>query len=191
MLLLLILVFIGVFVVLSLLLIAGGVGATEKTKATLAALESALATIGGRRQDEVVDLRKQDLLSAVPWINRWLLKIELAPRLRTLLYQAQVPWTVGGLMLMSFASFLVPAYIVYLRTHQVLFAPLIGLFLGCFPLVYVLSKRSKRFAKFEAGLPEALDLMVSALRAGHSLNSALGLVASETPDPVGPEFRIC
>jgi tight adherence protein B len=33
--------------------------------------------------------------------------------------------------------------------------------------------------------------MVSALRVGHSLNSALSLVSRECPDPVSTEFRIC
>jgi len=51
--------------------------------------------------------------------------------------------------------------------------------------------RSRRFLKFQEGLPEALDLMVSALRAGHSLIAAMGLVARECPDPVGVEFRGC
>ncbi len=59
------------------------------------------------------------------------------------------------------------------------------------PLVYVLSKRRQRFTKFEENLPEALDLMVNALRAGHSLTAAIGLVARESPDPIGGEFRIC
>jgi tight adherence protein B len=65
------------------------------------------------------------------------------------------------------------------------------LLLGAMPLVYVLNKRKQRFDKFEQGLPETLDLMVSALRAGHSLISALDLAASEAPDPIGTEFRIC
>jgi tight adherence protein B len=59
------------------------------------------------------------------------------------------------------------------------------------PLGYVLFKRRKRFEAFEQGLPAALDLIVSALRSGHSLISALGLVGKETPDPIGREFRIC
>ena len=59
------------------------------------------------------------------------------------------------------------------------------------PLAGRCFKRNKRFGKFEQGLPEALDLMVSALRAGHSLIAAMGLVARECPDPVGSEFRIC
>jgi tight adherence protein B len=92
---------------------------------------------------------------------------------------------------MSLACFLIPAYLVYLRTGAVIVASLIGLLLGGAPLFYVVSKRKQRFARFEQGLPEAIDLIVSALRAGHSLVSALGLVANESPDPIGPEFKIC
>ena len=131
------------------------------------------------------------MLSAVPWINRWLLKIELAPRLRSTLYQANVSWTAGGLLLMSVACFVIPSYLLYLRTGTLAFALLIGLLLGFAPFAYVLHKRSQRFKKFEEELPEALDLMVSALRAGHSLVASLGLVGSESPDPIGGEFKIC
>jgi tight adherence protein B len=55
----------------------------------------------------------------------------------------------------------------------------------------VLFKRSRRFNQFEKILPEALDLMVSGLRAGHSLVAAMALVARECPAPVGTEFKIC
>ena len=190
--LLLILVFVGVFAVFALLLVASGIGASQRTKETLARLESTLVV--GRNADttdEILDLRKQELFSAVPWLNRWLLRLEIAPRLRILLYQAHLKWTVGGLLLMSLACFLIPAYLVYLRTGAVIVASLIGLLLGGAPLFYVVSKRKQRFARFEQGLPEAIDLIVSALRAGHSLVSALGLVANESPDPIGPEFKIC
>jgi tight adherence protein B len=44
--------------------------------------------------------------------------------------------------------------------------------------------------KFEEGIPEALELIVSALRVGHSLNAAMGLVSRECADPVGGEFRV-
>jgi tight adherence protein B len=188
---LLALVFIGVFVVLALLLIASGTGASEQTKQTLAVLESALAVEHSQNGDPMLDLRKSELLSAVPWINRWLLKIEVAPRMRTLLYQANVKWTAGGLIVMSVACFILPAYLIYLRTGTVIFAAAIGLVTAGAPIFYVLHKRRQRFNKFEQELPEALDLMVSALRAGHSLVAALGLVAHESPDPIGVEFRVC
>lgn len=191
MLLLLALVFVGIFLVVALLLIASGTGASQRTKQTLALLSSALAVGTRQLEDQIVDIRKHELLSAVPWINRWLLKIELAPRLRSTLYQANVKWTAGGLLLMSLACFVIPSYVLYLRTGSVAFAFLIGLLLSFAPFAYVFHKRSQRFSKFEEELPEALDLMVSALRAGHSLVAALGLVGSESPDPIGGEFKIC
>jgi tight adherence protein B len=40
-------------------------------------------------------------------------------------------------------------------------------------------------------LPESLDLMVSAIRAGHSFTSAMGLASKESPEPVKREFRQC
>ncbi len=111
--------------------------------------------------------------------------------MRLLLYQADLKWTAGSLLLMSVVCFVIPAYLIYLRTGAVIISLLLGLLLGASPFFYVLYKRTQRFNKFEQGLPEALDLMVSALRAGHSFNSALDLAASESPDPIGKEFRIC
>ncbi|MGA1983684.1 MAG: type II secretion system F family protein [Acidobacteriaceae bacterium] len=188
---LVVVVFAGVFVVLALLLFASGAGASEQTKQTLANLESALATNRSDLRDQMVDIRKTELLSAVPWVNRWLLSMALAPRLRTLLLQSNLSWTAGRLLFMSLFCFLIPAYLVYLRTGATAFAVLIGVLTGFGPLMYVRHKRRQRFDKFEQGLPEALDLIVSALRAGHSLIAALRLVAHESPEPIGGEFRIC
>jgi tight adherence protein B len=191
MLLILVLVFLSVFVVSALLLSAGGTGASRQAKQTIANLDAALASGRQDFHDQIVDLRKNELLSAIPWVNRWLLRIELAPRLRTLLYQSGLKWTTGGLLLISLACFAIPAYLAYLRVEVLTFAVLIGLLVGSLPLVFVLHKRRARFNQIEQELPEALDLMVSALRAGHSLVAALRLVAYESPQPIGGEFRIC
>jgi tight adherence protein B len=191
MLLILVLVFASVYVVIALLLVAKGTGASQRAKQVLANLEAALASGRTSAMDQIVDLRRDELFSAIPWINRWLLKIELAPRLRTLLYQANLKWTTSVLLLLSVTCFVIPAYLVYMRTGVIALAVLIGLFMSIAPLGFVFYKRSQRFTKFEQNLPEALDLMVGALRAGQSLIAALKLVGNETPDPIGGEFRIC
>lgn len=191
MLLVIVLVFLGVFGVVALLLTATGTGASKETKRTLTVLQAALSTDKQTSPDPIVDIRKQELFSAVPLINRVLLKLEVAPRLRHLLYQANLKWTAGGLILMSVACFLIPSYITYMRIRSVPISLLIGALLGGAPFFYVLFKRRSRFNKFEQHLPEALDLMVSAMRAGHSLNSSLDLVAHEAQDPIATEFRIC
>jgi tight adherence protein B len=189
--LIIVIVFGGVFAVVSLLMIAAGTGASQQTKKVLATLDSALATSWTNTSDQIVDLRKQELLSAIPWIHRWLLKIELAPRLRLLLYQANLKWTAGGLILMCSGAFVVPSYLRYLQSGDLVSSLIIGVVLGAAPIAFVFHKRKGRFKKFETELPDALDLMVSALRVGHSLNSALSLVSRECPDPVSTEFRIC
>src|SRR5437016_4474537 len=134
MLTLLVLVFFAVFAVSALLLTASRTGASKQTEQTMNVLNAALAT-GNRAAalDQIVDIRKEELLSAVPLLNRLLLRLEIAPRLRTLLYQADLQWTAGGLILMSIASFLIPAYLLYLRTGVVIFSLLIGALLGSGP----------------------------------------------------------
>ncbi len=145
MLLLLVLVFASVFIVFALVLIASGTGASERTKQTLAVLESALVSEKAESHDQIVDVRREDLLSAVPWINRWLLKLEIAPRLRILLYQANLKWTAGGLLLMTFACFAVPSYLLYLRTGAGIFSFLFGALLGAAPIMYVIQKAQTAF----------------------------------------------
>jgi tight adherence protein B len=50
--------------------------------------------------------------------------------------------------------------------------------------------RAKRIAKFSEQLPEALDIIVRGLRAGHPFRVALGLASREMADPIGTEFGI-
>jgi tight adherence protein B len=185
------LVFLGVFAVVALLMVAGASGATQEAKQVIASLDSALATETPQVRDQIVNLRKSEMLSGIPWLNKKLLKVDLAPRLHTLLHQADLKWTAGGLMCGCGLLFAISAYIVFLRFDNILFALLVGVALGLAPFGWVLFKRSRRFSKFQEGLPEALDLMVSALRAGHSLNAAMGLVARECTPPVGTEFKVC
>ena len=71
--------------------------------------------------------------------------------------------------------------------------PPAGLFAGagaaCLPYMYVMYLGAKRTWKFEELFPEAIDLVSRAIRSGHALPAALGMVASEVPHPVGTEFR--
>jgi tight adherence protein B len=57
------------------------------------------------------------------------------------------------------------------------------------PHMFVQFKGGRRSWKFEEQFPEAVDLVARALRAGHALPTAIGMVAGEVPDPVGAEFK--
>lgn len=58
------------------------------------------------------------------------------------------------------------------------------------PLLVLRRARSRRILKFAQQLPDALDMIVRSLRAGHPASVAIGLVAREMPDPLGTEFGI-
>jgi tight adherence protein B len=57
------------------------------------------------------------------------------------------------------------------------------------PYLIFRSKRTRRFDKFEEQLPEAIDMLGRAIRAGHPLSSGLKMVADEAGEPVASEFR--
>lgn len=185
-----ILTFVAIFAILAPILIWWTGAAKTDTKEAAAALDTAIGKAQIEANSVVINFQKNELVSAIPWLNKQLEKLELIPRIRRMLMQAELKWTPGQLILMSAVAFAVPGYLVHWRTGSFPLGVLIGGAIGFAPTGFVLFKRSKRFGKFERGLPEALDLMVSALRVGHSFNSALGLVTRECPDPVGPEFRI-
>ena len=190
MLLIVIFVFLGVFGVIVLLAMASGSGSTEQARVLMTRLESAIAVGKPEMSDLIVDVRKTDMISSIPWLDQLLGKVEIAPRLRRLLAQANLKWSVGGVILACCACFAIPAYLIYLRTDAILFGILIGLLTGSGPILYIVYMKNKRMGKFEQGLPEALELIVSALRVGHSLNAAMGLVSRECADPIGGEFRL-
>jgi tight adherence protein B len=68
--------------------------------------------------------------------------------------------------------------------------PLAVFVCGAFaPIGFLLLAKSRRLARFEEQFPEALDLLSRALRAGHAFQTAMGMVADDLKEPVGPEFR--
>ncbi len=73
------------------------------------------------------------------------------------------------------------------RIHYSLFFVLPPL-LACMPFMLVVMKRRSRMKLFEKQLPEALDMIGRALRAGHSLGSGFQLASGEIPEPLGTEF---
>jgi tight adherence protein B len=190
--LIVVLIFIAIFAVIAPVLVMwSGAGKGGSNKQVMAALDNALVAGSKENRAPILDFRKSELLSNIPWLDKLLSRVDLIPRLRKILNQAEVKSTPGTLLLMCAAFFAIPGYLIRLRTDSIVLGLLVGAALGFVPLSFVLIKRGQRFKKFEQGLPDALDLMTSALRVGHSFNSALSLVARECADPIGSEFKAC
>jgi len=61
---------------------------------------------------------------------------------------------------------------------------------GIIPALILLMLRKRRLARFTEQLPEAIDVMVRSLRAGHPMTVAIGMVANEMRDPIGSDFGV-
>lgn len=134
-------------------------------------------------------LIKQRLLSDAPAMERILLQIPRIHALDRLLLQSGLRLKVAGFL----------AYVVLAAVAGVLAAmyfgfPLIvvlafGLVAAALPFIYVVNARQKRLDKIEQQLPEAIELMSRALKAGHAFSGALQMVGSEGAEPIATEFR--
>jgi tight adherence protein B len=74
-----------------------------------------------------------------------------------------------------------------LRVHPGLI-PLLAMFLAGMPFLWLLLRRGRRLKAFGAQLPDAMELVGRALRAGQSLPAGFQMVSTEMSDPIGKEF---
>jgi tight adherence protein B len=76
----------------------------------------------------------------------------------------------------------------WLAGVRIWMAPLAGITLFFVPFAWLLNKRWSRLRAFASQLPESLELVARALRAGHSLAAGMHVVAEEMPAPIADEF---
>lgn len=143
-----------------------------------------------RRGQQPKALSKTRLALQAPWL-RWVLRY--APGVQTL------TWLIrrSGSQL-SLVQVMALCAGLGLATASLIFwglggpwwiSGLSGCVAWALPWLWLLHREKKRRLRFEDQLPEALDFMTRALRAGYGLSIAMGMVSDELPDPVGGEFK--
>ena len=111
--------------------------------------------------------------------------------LERLIDQSGLGWGVWNAMLLMVASGGAAASAALLWTDNLVIACL-AMAVGMIALVPVLIvRRARRMAKFQQQLPDVLDLLARAVRAGESLEQAVALVGEKTAEPMAGEFRRC
>ena len=109
-------------------------------------------------------------------MNRILVKFPGAIGLQLLMTQAGSRWSVGTLIIGSVVLACFAAWGMSVAV-PIAWLPLgLGVAAGGIPYLYLYLKRQGRFQKFDTQLPEAIDLMGRALRAGHAIISAVQIV---------------
>jgi tight adherence protein B len=133
---------------------------------------------------------KQRLLAEASEIERVLMRFPRVQQVDRLLVQSGLNWTMGKFLGVTFALVIAVLIVGLVLRFYWLFIVLGMAAVATLPYLYVLKARNKRIHTIEGQLPDALELMSRALRAGHSFPSSLEMVATEAPAPIAGEFRV-
>ena len=145
---------------------------------------------GGDRSTQARLVRDR-MLSDAPWMQRVLLKFPRVHSLDRFILQAGLEWTVSHVLLAcALAGVLVFLATTSLANQPVLIAFLAGAVGAAMPMLYLNHRRARRLAHLERQLPDALDLVTRALRAGHSFASSVQMIGEEMSEPIASEFRM-
>jgi len=145
--------------------------------------------IGDAGSELAVSITKERLLSRDPGLQRLLKGWPPVLALDRLLQQSGMGGTVARLLLVMLA---VPPLVLALSSAIGLGWPLrlaLTALAGALPAMLVSRAKQKRLASIDSLLPDALDMMGRAMRAGHAFPTTLKMIADEMPQPLAGEFR--
>lgn len=149
------------------------------------------ALSAGRNGATGVDIVKKRTLSQIPWFNEILvnLKAPTISRMERLHQQAYARQPLGFFILLSAATAAGGAYLMFILSRSMLAALVTAGLAAFIPWVYLSFRKNRRLRDFERQLPDALDMIARALKAGHALTGGFQMVAMEFADPARTEFR--
>jgi tight adherence protein B len=143
--------------------------------------------VGKRKDDPSTDILRKSAFESDKQSLLELLTPNL-PSLKRIFTQADCHIKPASLFGVGLMLALLGATLSWLARVPWFLAPLAGLVLFFIPLFWLLNKRRVRLKTFASQLPDALELVARALRAGHSLAAGMHVVAEEMPPPISDEF---
>ncbi|RJG17806.1 type II secretion system F family protein [Massilia cavernae] len=149
-----------------------------------------LRVMSADHASKAVSITRKRVMSSSPAIQRLLSTIPRAALLDRLLLQSGKSWTVGQFLGVSLGLAAAAALVAAWFAMPLLIQLAAGAAAAILPLPLVSRARSERLNRIETQLPDALDLMSRALRAGHAFPTALKMVGDEMSDPLAGEFSI-
>jgi tight adherence protein B len=147
------------------------------------------ALAAGDGSQESRSLLKVALQGEPTWLTRLLVASPRASAIDRWLQQSGSNVSVGRFVLVSTMAGVSVALLAMVLRLPLPLALLLGAVGFVVPAIVVTVRRSRRLRRFDEQLPDCLDLIARALRAGHAFPSALQMVGSEAADPVASEFQ--
>ena len=135
------------------------------------------------------ELLREQRAEMPEWLAPLAAKFPSVSDLAILLEQSRSTWSVSTFLLLTAGLGLGGGAFGSLLGMGLLLAVAGAAVGAAVPYVILVLKRKRRFAAFEEGFPEAIDLLARSARAGHAFQSGLREVSEETQDPIKEEFR--
>ena len=178
------------FVAVVLALEGGYTVWASKSSAESKRLAARLRNLGSAGTQAPLSIERIRRRNHWSWLDEHL--ITLLPngdRLMRYLETSGTGTTSGEIVVTSAALGLVGFFVPMMLARPLVYSVLGALVLAVIPWWRLSRQRDKRIRLFEKQIPEALDLMGRAMRAGHAFPTAVQMVADEMADPIGGEFR--
>ncbi|MEJ7810134.1 MAG: type II secretion system F family protein [Gemmatimonadaceae bacterium] len=129
---------------------------------------------------------RDESFSELPLLNRLLTGRDLTGRIATQLRQAGSTLNPGSFVLIVAVS---AAAGFLIGSRYDILGMVAGTAVGvALPFAWLKRRQSKRLSAFEEQLPEAIDMLVSAMKSGYSFHSATNFLGQELAAPLGSEF---
>lgn len=180
-----------IFVTIALLLESSYLVWRSHRGAAAKKLRSRLEAVSGRATAAHPQLLKQRRSGELNGIERRLRAVAGMRALDSQIEQAGLSWSASRLLL-TCAVFGLGGWILASVTLRQSF--LTGLAAGAvfatLPFLYMRRQRARRLASIERQLPDTLDLLTRALRAGHAFTAGLKMAGEELAEPIAGEFRM-
>ncbi|MBU1223243.1 MAG: type II secretion system F family protein [Gammaproteobacteria bacterium] len=139
---------------------------------------------------EQISIVKKRLLAQTPALDRLLLQLPRVHQVDRLVLQSGVRLNVASFLGLTLAGGVAGLILSWLLHLPAWIAIVVVVAVAGLPTFYVYAAKARRLHTIEAQLPDALDLMGRAMRAGHAFAGSLKMVGDEMPEPIASEFRL-
>jgi tight adherence protein B len=146
---------------------------------------------GGTQVQNASGLRRRTLADG---FSPWLAEMVVTQPVRdfeALIASSGIRASAARVLMSMSAVTIIVLIAMHLAGYRSVFCLAGGLMLGvAVPLVVIHRLRQRRVVALIGQLPDALDMLVRSLRAGHPVPVGISMVGNELPDPIGGEFKL-
>ena len=162
-----------------------------ESRAARKRLKQRLRDIESHEEDQgIVSLQRENKLKKMSPLERWLEELPMLRDLGPWIEQAGHSFPAYRLLVIGLLLSGVGGLLTWTVSRALDITALVAFIGLVLPFFKVHRDRTARFARLEEQLPDAIDVIQRALKAGHPFNATLKMVADDMEQPIAREFEL-